>query len=377
MNLSILISVTPYFNIIIISVLILLRICAIVVFYYRPYQKTKTPPPQPSKPVSTAPHSTIQSGTQCTDPSKYNYETNLCATCNGTWTSAIDALTDKPITLCQNATQQNVPVTFAPSTTPSGENCVDKSDFFVSNYDGYPNVCVKCLSGTAFNTNTNKCVKYDSNGSVMNSDDTNIIKTYYSASPSTILIPTESKPSSKLTEIPSILHSVFVFSILNTVLFVLPKSKYTLLILLTLCLIELVLNVNLYYICSSDKYNSNFKNDEYSISYNIAMNVLSLLCIIYLLYTTMDNDDDSKEKVHHKTKQNTEEEYENTDLQQSTQDILQQKIKLFTAQQKLQHAKNIAELENAKIQKHSKKCSFNVYFCERKNGPQCMPQNRT
>ena len=84
------------------------------------------------------------------------------------------------------------------------------------------------------------------------------------------------------------------------------------------------------------------------------MNVLSLLCIIYLLYTTMDNDDDSKEKVHHQTKQNTEKEYENTDLQQSTQDILQHKINLFTAQQKRQHAKNIAELEEANIQKHSK-----------------------
>ena len=284
-------SASSNFNTIIIIITISLRICAIVAFYYRPYQKTKTTPQEqstskPPSTVSNAP-STIQAGTQCTPPSKYNYETNLCATCNGTWTSAIDAVTSKPITLCLDSSQKNVQVTFEPSTTPSGDICVDKNDFFVSDYDGYANVCVKCLSGTAFNTNTNKCVKYDTNGNAVNSDDTNMIKTYYSASPSDMIIPTkntEYKPASKLTEIPSVLNSVMAFGIFNTILFSLlffNRSKNTLLIVLILCLIELVLNVNLYYICSSDKYNSNLKSDVYSVSYNVAMNVLSLLCIFF------------------------------------------------------------------------------------------------
>ena len=291
--------------IIMLSVIIVLRVCAIVVFYYRPYQKTKTPPSQksvaskPPSTVSTAAPSSIQSGTQCTAPAKYNYDTNLCATCNGTWSSAVDAVTNKPITLCLNASQQNEQVTFTPSTTPSGSNCADPSDFFVSNYDGYPNVCVKCLKGTALDTNTNKCVLYDANGNFQNADDTNLIKSYYSASPSTIIIPTsntDSKSVSKLSEVPSVLNSVFFFGILNTCLFLLPlgiQSNYVLIILLTFCLIELVLNVNLYYICSSDKHNSTFKNDEYSMTYNIGTSVLSILCIIALYLMNDDNDDDN------------------------------------------------------------------------------------
>ena len=289
--------------IIMLSVIIVLRVCAIVVFYYRPYQKTKTPPSQksvaskPPSTVSTAAPSSIQSGTQCTAPAKYNYDTNLCATCNGTWSSAVDAVTNKPITLCLNASQQNEQVTFTPSTTPSGSNCADPSDFFVSNYDGYPNVCVKCLKGTALDTNTNKCVLYDANGNFQNADDTNLIKSYYSASPSTIIIPTsntDSKSVSKLSEVPSVLNSVFFFGILNTCLFLLPlgiQSNYVLIILLTFCLIELVLNVNLYYICSSDKHNSTFKNDEYSMTYNIGTNVLSIVCIIALYLMNDDNDE--------------------------------------------------------------------------------------
>ena len=289
--------------IIMLTVIIIVRVFAIVVFYYRPYQKTKTPPSQksvaskPPSTVSTAAPSSIQSGTQCTAPAKYNYDTNLCATCNGTWSSAVDAVTNKPITLCLNASQQNEQVTFTPSTTPSGSNCADPSDFFVSNYDGYPNVCVKCLKGTALDTNTNKCVLYDANGNFQNADDTNLIKSYYSASPSTIIIPTsntDSKSVSKLSEVPSVLNSVFFFGILNTCLFLLPlgiQSNYVLIILLTLCLIELVLNVNLYYICSSDKHNSTFKNDEYSMFYNIGTSVLSISCIIALYLMNDDNDE--------------------------------------------------------------------------------------
>ena len=382
-------SASSNFNTIIIIITISLRICGIVAFYYRPYQKTKTTPQEqstskPPSTVSNAP-STIQAGTQCTPPSKYNYETNLCATCNGTWTSAIDAVTSKPITLCLDSSQKNVQVTFEPSTTPSGDICVDKNDFFVSDYDGYANVCVKCLSGTAFNTNTKKCVKYDTNGNAVNSDDTNMIKTYYSASPSDIIIPTkntEYKPASKLTEIPSVLNSVMAFGIFNTILFSLlffNRSKNTLLIVLILCLIELVLNVNLYYICSSDKYNSNLKSDVYSVFYNVAMNVLSLLCTFYLLYT-MDGDDSTK-IVHHETEENNENTYNN--LVHNPDELVNKHVQFFkskyAAEENLRLAKEHKEdldvlhkqyMEN--IKEHAKQKFENENDSRRK--PQTNPR---
>ena len=171
---------------------------------------------------------------------------------------------------------------------------------------------MKCLKGTALDTNTNKCVLYDANGNFQNADDTNLIKSYYSASPSTIIIPTsntDSKSVSKLSEVPSVLNSVFFFGILNTCLFLLPlgiQSNYVLIILLTLCLIELVLNVNLYYICSSDKHNSTFKNDEYSMTYNIGTSVLSILCIIALYLMNDDNDDDNSKRKSTRMTENDE-----------------------------------------------------------------------
>ena len=195
----------------------------------------------------------------------------------------------------------------------------------------------------------------------------------------------EYKPSSKLTEIPSILNSVMVLGILNTILFLLPMipmlngSKYTLLILLTLCLIELVLNVNLYYICSSDKYNSNLKSDVYSVFYNVAMNVLSLLCTFYLLYT-MDGDDSTK-IVHHETEENNENTYNN--LVHNPDELVNKHVQFFqskyAAEENLRLAKEHKEdldvlhkqyMEN--IKEHAKQKFENENDSRRK--PQTNPR---